>query len=340
MSRRRLAAFAAAALAVGSGWTRLARRRRRRRGDFRLFVLEYHDVTAGRESEGTVSATRFAAHLEALQRHYHLVTLADGARRLAAGDGPGEDLAVVTFDDGYAGNYEAAWPVLRAASCPATIFVTTAFLDGEELWVDFARRALAAARRERPDLPAETSELLRHVLRDWPPASVDPLVRRLKYSPPERRERVLAELRGMRLQLDPPARPMTWDQVRELQSGGVEIGGHTVSHPILSTLDPAAQAAEILGSRERIAEATGVEPATFAYPNGSARDFDEHSVAILKRAGFLAACTTRRGSNRPGHDLLRLRRLGIGSDPIFLVEARLAGLFDEEARRWLARTRR
>ncbi len=338
MSRRRLAALAAAALAVGSGWTRLVRRRRHARRDFRLFVLEYHDVTDGSESEGTVGAARFAAHLEYLKRHFKLVSLAAGAERLAAPEGLNEDLVVITFDDGYVGNYEAAWPALRAAGIPATIFVTTGFLDGEELWVDFARRAITAARQQTPSLPPQAEERLRDTLGSWPPTdSTDTLVRRLKYTPPQRRQGVISDLRQADLEMPAPARPLSWAQVSELQAGGIEIGAHTVSHPILSTLEPAEQEAEILSSRDRIAEATGITPTTFAYPNGSAKDFDRHSVEILARAGFLAACTTRRGSNRPGCDLLTLKRLGIGSDPISLVEARLAGLFDEEVRRWLRR---
>ena len=122
-----------------------------------------------------------------------------------------------------------------------------------------------------------------------------------------------------------------------MMAGGIEFGAHTVSHPILSTLEPADQEDEIRRSRARIAEATGKEPVTFAYPNGSAKDYDRHTVEILGRLGFQAACTTRRGSNRPGCDRLTLKRLGIGSDSTAIVETRLAGLFDEEVRAWLRR---
>ncbi len=338
MSLRRLAVRAVSLLARATGLTRIERRRRHRRGDFRLYLLEYHDVAAGGEKEGTISPERFRRHLRYLRRRFRPLTLAAAATELETAGGLERDLAVITFDDGYAGNYEDAWPVLRDEEIAATVFLTTGFLYGTELWADFARRAIDAARQKPPAVGAAAENLLRGALGSWPPAeTTDRITRRLKYRPPAQRDRALAELRDSSLELAPAARPLTWDQAREMLAGGVELGGHTVSHPILSTLEPGAQEEEILGSRQRIAEATGVEPLTFAYPNGSARDYDRHTVEILRRAGFRAACTTRRGSNRPGCDRLTLKRIGIGSDPLAVLEARLAGLFDEKVRSWLGR---
>ena len=77
------------------------------------------------------------------------------------------------------------------------------------------------------------------------------------------------------------------------------MGGHTVTHPILSTLGSREQEQEILSCRDRITEATGVAPTTFAMPNGSHRDFDGETLRILGEAGFEAACTTIRPSPHP-----------------------------------------
>ncbi len=337
-SPRRLAVRAVSLIASASGLTSLRRRRRLGRGDYRLFVLEYHDVTAeSGEKEGTVTAERFRRHLRHLKQRFRIDTLASAIERLEA-PGLDGDLLAITFDDGYLDNYRAAWPVLQAEGLPATVYLTTGFLDGTELWVDFARRALDAARRSPPDLATTAEEALRAALENWTPTeSVDRLVRRLKYLPPVKRDRALEALRSAGMELAPAARPLSWEQAREMAAGGIELGAHTVTHPILSTLDPEAQEAEIRGSRRRIAEQTGIEPTTFAYPNGSALDYDRHTVRITDRIGFRAACTTRRGSNRPGCRRLELRRIGIGSDPLFVVEARLAGLFDEEIRSRLRR---
>ncbi len=337
-SPRRLAVRAVSLLATASGLTGLRRRRRHQQGDFRLFVLEYHDVTAdGAEKEGTVTAERFGRHLRHLRRRFEIDTLASAIERLEA-PGLDGDLLAITFDDGYVDNYRAALPVLRAEGLSATVYLTTGFLDGTELWVDFARRALAVVRKSSPELATTAEESLRAALGNWPPTeSVDRMVRRLKYLPPLERDRALEALRSAGMELAPAARPLSWQQAREMAAEGIELGAHTVTHPILSTLEPAAQEEEIRGSRRRIAEQTGIEPTTFAYPNGSTRDYDRHTVGIAGRIGFRAACTTRRGSNRPGCRRLELKRIGIGSDPLFVLEARLAGLFDEEIRSRLRR---
>jgi peptidoglycan/xylan/chitin deacetylase (PgdA/CDA1 family) len=330
--RRSTVALTALA-AQATGLTSLLRQRRRRRGDHRVFILEYHDVTTGPEREGVVSADRFRAHLHYLKRDFQLESLSRGVALLREPGALDSDRVVVTFDDGYAGNFHVAAPILREENVPAAIFVTTGFLDGEDLWFDLAHRALSAAHALGSALPGQTRRVLEAAFERWPTGDTVPgLVDRLKYAAPELREQVIEALRAEVRPEEPPAVPLTWDQVRELKAAGIEIGSHTLSHPILSKLSPAAQEAEIRRASERIAEETGSPPALFAVPNGSRRDFDEHTVRILRDMGFAASCTTIRGPNAPGCDPLTLHRIGVGADPRPVLAARLAGLFDEGLR--------
>jgi peptidoglycan/xylan/chitin deacetylase (PgdA/CDA1 family) len=214
---------------------------------------------------------------------------------------------------------------------PATIFVTTGFLDGSVLWFDFARRAVAAARQAGARLPAGTRGRLRAALGRWPSHGRNPewAVEQLKGLAPAARQQLLDELAAADLPLAPPARPLAWSQVRELAAGGIDIGCHTVSHPILSQLPMASQVEEIAGARDRIRQEIGAAPSTFAFPNGGVADFTAATCDVLRATGFVASCTMVRGGNLPGCDLLRLRRIGIGSDPELVLGARLSGVFDE-----------
>ena len=332
---RRAVVTAVSAAAVASGLTAYLRRRRHRRGDFRVFLLEYHDVTDGAEREGVVSEARFRAHLRHLKRHYRVESLAGALELLRNPERLDADRVVVTFDDGYVGNFEHGFRVLQEEGLPGVVYVTTGFLDGTELWFDYARRALRVALAEPASLSETTREILALTLGTWPYApGASAAVGRLKYVSPERRAAVIAALRADVVVTEPAERPLTWDQVRELVAAGFEIGAHTVTHPILSGLSPDAQAEEIRGSAERIEQETGVRPVFFAIPNGSSRDYDEDTVRILPSLGFESCCTTERGSNAPGCDLFTLRRIGVGSDAIAVLEARLAGLFDENVRSW------
>lgn len=337
MRARRMAVALTSLAAVATGMTAFLRRQRHRRSDYRVYILEYHNVTKGRaEREGAISVTRFLRHLRYLKRRFSLESLSRAAELLSEPRALTEDRVVVTFDDGYAENYELAWPILRQERIPVTLFLTTGFLDGSELWFDFAGRSLEAAGGLGAALPDEVRQALVNALGRWPPGHpLDRCIEQLKYLPLETREQLLRRLRDARLPLAPAARPLSWQQVREMHADGVEIGGHTVAHPILSMLSAAQQEGEIVGSRNRIAEEIGATPTTFAFPNGSDRDFDPTTLEHLRAAGFMSACTTVRGSNAPGCDPLTLRRIGVGSDSNFVLATRLSGLFDQEARGWL-----
>lgn len=328
-----------AGVVVGSGAVAARLQQRRRRRDHRVYILEYHGVGEGAaEAEGIVSAARFRRHLRYLKRHFRFASLQEAVAGLAAPSALGEDLVVVTFDDGYASNYDCAWPVLREEKVRAAIFVTSGFLDGRGLWFDLARHCLKAAVEDGTRLSADLEREFRAVFGRWPLRQpVDAAVERLKRLPPAARDALLRQLEHAYPRLSPGARPLRWHQVREMLAGGIEIGCHTVSHPILSTLPAAQQADEITRSRDRVAEETGLTPTLFAYPNGAIGDFGTATIGIVREAGFTAACTTIRGSNRPGCDPLTLRRIGVGAEPCFVVAARLAGIFDESVRLRFAR---
>ncbi|MEM9555766.1 MAG: polysaccharide deacetylase family protein [Acidobacteriota bacterium] len=355
MSRRREIAALAARAGRLSGLLGAQRLRRRRRGAFRAFVLEYHAVCPGpAEPEGAVSIERLRRHVRWLLRHgFHFDTVAGLAERLrtARRDADlGADRVALSFDDGYADNHDLAFPALRAEGAPATVYLVSGFLDGAPLWFDIVRRALdlAATLHHHDAIDRESAESLRRRLGAWPPASTGAAVRRLKQAPAEHRVAVTADAACWLVAAEraghaarPAARAMTWAQARRLRDAGWELGAHTVTHPILSRLDAEAQEREILDSRRRIDERLGAGTVrTFAVPNGSAADYDATTREILAGAGFRAACTTRRGANRPGDDLLQLRRHGVGAEPTALLEARLGGWLDDERRAAWRRARR
>ncbi len=319
-----------------SGLASLWRSQRRAKGDFRVYILEYHGVDpGGREWEGTISQQRFRHHLRWLRKHFSFTTVAEAARLLRS-NSLDRDWCVVTFDDGYLNNFEGAWPVLREFDLPATIYLTSGFLDGQELWFDVARRSLAACRQPGATdaTPPWVAERLAQSLGAWPPKhDLETTMRMLKAKPADDRLDTVSHFQAAGLNLPPGAVPMSWDQARQLQETGIELGAHTVQHPILSKLDRQSQETEICGSIERLTEELGQRPKTFAMPNGSKNDYNTDTLEILAAQGLEAACTTRRGSCAPGCNLLELPRLGIGSDTVSLLSARLTGVFDEQMRR-------
>lgn len=264
-------------------------------------IIVYHRVLPAPDpfAIGAITEKEFAAQLQVLRACFRVVTPDRLVEELDAG-GPRPGTVCLTFDDGYKDNHDHAWPLLREYGLPATIFVATGFI-GTPLkpWHDTVLAAFKHARKDRLDFPpagilgedmAEVDRRSRLAFRvlGW-----------LKRHGPRERDALIADLvkacgappeAETRLMLD-------WDEVRALHKGGIAIGAHTVNHPILSRLQPAEMEAEILGSRDAI-EANLQAPARhFAYPNGQPGDFDEASIGIVRKLGFLSAMTTLTGVN-------------------------------------------
>jgi peptidoglycan/xylan/chitin deacetylase (PgdA/CDA1 family) len=292
----------------------------------RLSILIYHRVLPEPDPllPGEVDAGTFHWHLQLVSRLFTPLPLSEAVSRLREGTLPPRALCI-TFDDGYADNATVALPMLREAGVPATFFVATEYLDNGMMFND---RIIETVRR----LPAGTHDLIdlslgRHDL-NGPESRVSAyteIIRKAKYLPQEEREALshrLAERAGETLPADLMMRP---DQVRELREAGMEIGGHTASHPILTRLDDTEALREMCHGRESLQEILGEPVTLFAYPNGKpGQDYDARHVAMAREAGFEAAVSTAWGVSTRGSDLHQLPRFTPWDQTPLRFTARLA----------------
>ncbi|MBI4516683.1 MAG: polysaccharide deacetylase family protein [Deltaproteobacteria bacterium] len=132
--------------------------------------------------------------------------------------------------------------------------------------------------------------------------------------------------------------PLTWNQVREFCAAGLEIGCHTVTHPDLRWLSPAAAEDEIVGARNEIEDRIALPVETFAYPFGLVGA----AASSIARREFRAACTTelQRARRQPLWALPRVDMYYIRSTELLtrLIHGRLDRYL--AARRWARRLRR
>jgi peptidoglycan/xylan/chitin deacetylase (PgdA/CDA1 family) len=130
-----------------------------------------------------------------------------------------------------------------------------------------------------------------------------------------------------------PAREcLTWPEVRELHSAGIEFGSHTVNHSRLVELDWPEIESELRDSKSEIERRLGVPVRAFAYPYAfpqADRSFTGQFVQLLEQAGYESNVTTEINRARTSHNPLRLARLPANSDDDrALLVAKLAGDYD------------
>ncbi len=217
--------------------------------------------------------------------------------------------ACVTFDDGYADNAEVALPILRRLGIPATFFVATGFLNGGRMWNDTIIELVRHSPGPVLDLEAVGFGQIDIANIPQRQQAISTLIGKLKYLPlQERQVQIDAMCDHVRLLL-PNDLMMTTRQVRELHNAGMEIGGHTVNHPILARLDAREARREIAAGKETLEGIIGAPVRLFAYPNGKpAQDYLAEHVRIVKDLGFDAAVSTAWGSIPSDPDLYQLPR--------------------------------
>jgi peptidoglycan/xylan/chitin deacetylase (PgdA/CDA1 family) len=274
-------------------------------------IISYHRFSE-RDGGEPISARAFAEQVKYLAARYTLVPLSRLADCLRKREIPPR-LAAITIDDGYLDAYEIAFPILRKHRAPATVFVVTEFVEGTTwLWTDKPRYLTAAALPQPFEIGIEGHKLRLELNGDASRAVAAGLFNAaLKPLPEEARdaaiERLAFEL-GVKLPERPPAvySAINWRQAREMADAGVEIGSHTLTHPILTGLDDDRLREEVARSRDRIQTALGRKVETFCYPNG---DYDLRTQREVARAGYECAVTTDVGLNNGRNDPLALRRV-------------------------------
>lgn len=275
----------------------------------RLSILIFHRVLPQQDPlfPDEVTAARFDLQLAHISQCFNIIALSEGVRALRKGTLPPR-AACITFDDGYADNAEIALPILQRHGLSAAFFVATGFLDGGRMWndtiIELIRAAPAAIDLERAGFGRFTLDTV-----EQRRAALATLIGRLKYLPLAERADQIAAIRALVPVALPDNLMMRSSQVRQLHQAGMDIGGHTVNHPIIARMDAPAARQEIADGKDALEGIVKAPVRLFAYPNGKpGQDYQAEHVQMVKDIGFEAAVSTSWGAARPGGDLFQLPR--------------------------------
>jgi peptidoglycan/xylan/chitin deacetylase (PgdA/CDA1 family) len=291
-------------------------RRARARAAAAITVLMYHELLGDDqpvEAWTAIKVSEFRQQMHYLRTHFDVLSIDEALVRKPSS----RPAAVVTFDDGGAGNHRYLLPLVEQLSLPVAVFVATGHVEsGRSFWFDRVMNALQVDRRLEVDLrnkglgvytvtaPSGAS--------NW--VNIQRLLSDIKAAGVERNDEladaVEARVTEQGVRRSTPLLPMSIKQVHELASSRfVTIGAHSHTHSLLTQLPNVELVADIIRSRQLLQEWTGQSVSHFAYPSGANDARVRNEVAAC---GFRSAFTTAELLWQPGCDHLAIPRMGLG----------------------------
>jgi peptidoglycan/xylan/chitin deacetylase (PgdA/CDA1 family) len=284
----------------------------------KAMILVYHRVAESIVDPWAlgVSPAHFAQQLQVLTAIANPISLRDLIGAKSDRELPPRPVCI-TFDDGYADNLYAAKPALESYRVPGTVFITPGYLGiPENLWWDELAKLILDPRTRQEELSLSLHGY--HYAYAFPPPAGEPggpdphtSWRAWETAPGPRqtaylaiygmlvklsdaeREKALEQLRGGATAYEKREhRCLTEDELRELASGDlVEIGAHTLTHPVLAGLSAEQQQHEIGGSKQKLESMTGKNITSFAYPYGKKFHYNRDAIRTVRANGFACACS-------------------------------------------------
>jgi len=281
-------------------------------------ILMYHSVLPdpAQESDslgGIIHSTSaFRAQMELLARDFHPISLGDLVDNLASAKPLARRSVVVTFDDGYADNYEVAMPILNECGIPATFYVTVECLESKKLpWPSRLRFAFRRTRqRQWTDGHHRTWNLSEAATREQAYlAACDDCCQLSGKVQEEFVNRIERELQAS-VPSNSGSLMMNYDKVRGLARHGHIVGSHTMTHPNMAYIKEHEAQQELSESKTRLEFQMQAPIRHFSYPCPAlSPHWSERTVQQSHAAGYESGVTTNSGVTRPSDNPLRLKRI-------------------------------
>lgn len=259
-------------------------------------IVMYHGFCDDSESGEGIPTSMFERQLQYIKRCFTPWKLSDMIAYRSKHNAYPRHAVAITVDDGYESFYSRALPLLREYEVPATVFVVAEAADRQQwLWPDILKYAFGA-------VGGAGDEQNR-------------MMARLKGMPAAERKAVLEGFlfdNGIDLPAVPsaPYRLMSWGQLREASDSGlVEVGAHSCTHPIMSHLSTDESIYEIAGAKEIIEDRLNTSITSYCYPNGQPGDYTEKQMQALGSAGYSCCTASHEGLVEADSNVYALPRM-------------------------------
>jgi peptidoglycan/xylan/chitin deacetylase (PgdA/CDA1 family) len=211
---------------------------------------------------------RFQSDLDYLLRHYRPASLPDLVRESRAGKISPRKAFLLTFDDGFREMHDVVAPILRRKGIPATFFLSSGFIDNQDLcYKNKASLLVEEIHRIRSGALLKKTASVFGADPDRIPELAETILN-VGYGGKELIDRAL---RAIEFDLDgylKEARPyLSTGQIGSLLKDGFHIGAHSIDHPLYADLPLEEQIRQTLDSVREIRQAFRLDYGVFAFPH-------------------------------------------------------------------------
>jgi peptidoglycan/xylan/chitin deacetylase (PgdA/CDA1 family) len=295
-------------------------------------ILMYHRVTKD-EQNIAVTKDNFELQMKYIKKKMNPVTLMDIVEWIKNGKPIPPKAIAITFDDGYEDNYTNAYPILKTLSIPATIFLTTGYIETSKIfWWDKVREIIKKTNKKVINMKEfqrftnkninslKNIKLIKAQGRTSAIRIITEYLKTIDYNKLSEATKFLQEILDVSNK-DIEIPPMlTWEQINEMSGNGIDFGAHTVTHPNLTKISIEEVEKEIHQSKRTIEERLNTQVNNFAYPYGLKEFYNKKIEGIAKSLGFNSICTGEPGVVTGNSDVSSLKRVSMSdvSLPDFL----------------------
>ena len=266
-------------------------------------ILMYHNFSGSQGNDpDALNVEGLYRQFTYLRQHFQVIPLLQLAEQVSSGRKLDRNLVALTIDDGRRSCYEFLFPLLKEFKFSATFFVVSSFIRGEDwIWTD---KVIWLSEQPKPP-----EGLVR--------GKLDGVFKSLnRMRPEERNARVEAMAKSIDASIPASApakyQPCSWSELGEMaDSGLMEIGSHTLTHPILSSISDEESWNELTRSKTQIEEGIGRRVNCFCYPNGMPGDYRPSQVQQVEQAGYACSVIAEFGMVHRSGDRYRLPRIGV-----------------------------
>lgn len=265
-----------------------------------IIIFAYHRIYPGKDNifVKNIYPEEFGKQIKYLKGNFKIYSFEKLINLLSSNkmdNGTKENIAVITFDDGYKDNYVYAYPILKKYQVPATIFLVSGCIGKDELfWWDKIGYIISNSQKSSINIPNFGDFSLIDNQKKF--HCIFFLLSKFKKFSNQLKNKYIINLQKICGVTIPPGLGektiLSWGEIREMKDNGISFGSHTLNHPNLANIDLNEAEKEIIHSKKMIKERLKTDITLFAYPHGSKSDYNSEIIELIKNTGFKCACTS------------------------------------------------